>query len=156
MQFRKPEFDPRVGKIPWRRESLPTPVFWPGEFHGLYSPWGHEELEWLKDFHFTSLHQHISKNGFNSQHHESFYIISYFFISRLAISIAKPLKLKTNKHTHTTTRVYDFLPMSVLNVQPAQQFPGVACSLQGIRNISVNIIPWVTMSRILWLDVITE
>ena len=28
-----------VGKIPWRRERLPTPVFWPGEFHGLYSPW---------------------------------------------------------------------------------------------------------------------
>ena len=20
----------------WRREKLPTPVFWPGEFHGLY------------------------------------------------------------------------------------------------------------------------
>ena len=30
-----------VGKIPWRRERLPTPVFWPGEFHGLYSPLGH-------------------------------------------------------------------------------------------------------------------
>ena len=29
-----------VGKIPWRRERLPTPVFWTGEFHGLYSPWG--------------------------------------------------------------------------------------------------------------------
>ena len=27
-----------VGKIPWRRERLPTPVFWPREFHGLYSP----------------------------------------------------------------------------------------------------------------------
>ena len=39
-----------TGKIPWRRERLPTPVFWPGEFHGLYSPWGHKELdttEWL-------------------------------------------------------------------------------------------------------------
>ena len=23
-------------KIPWRRERLPTPVFWPGESHGLY------------------------------------------------------------------------------------------------------------------------
>ena len=23
-----------VRKIPWRRERLPTPVFWPGEFHG--------------------------------------------------------------------------------------------------------------------------
>ena len=34
-----------VGKIPWRRERLPTPVFWPGEFHGLYSPWGHEESD---------------------------------------------------------------------------------------------------------------
>ena len=39
---------PAFGKIPWRR--LPTPVFWPGEFHGLYSPWGCKELgmsEWL-------------------------------------------------------------------------------------------------------------
>ena len=27
----------RVGKIPWRREWLPTPVFWPREFHGLQS-----------------------------------------------------------------------------------------------------------------------
>ena len=30
--------DPWVGMIPWRRERLPTPVFWPGEFYGLYSP----------------------------------------------------------------------------------------------------------------------
>ena len=30
------------GKILWRRERLPTPVFWPGEFYGLYSPWGHK------------------------------------------------------------------------------------------------------------------
>ena len=31
---------PAWGKIPWGRERLPTPVFWPGEFHGLQSPWG--------------------------------------------------------------------------------------------------------------------
>ena len=24
---------------------LPTPVFWPGEFHGLYSPWGCKESD---------------------------------------------------------------------------------------------------------------
>ena len=30
---------------PWRRERLSTPVFWPGEFHGLYSPWGHKESD---------------------------------------------------------------------------------------------------------------
>ena len=34
-----------VGKILWKREWLPTPVFWPGEFHGLYSPWGHKESD---------------------------------------------------------------------------------------------------------------
>ena len=38
-------FDPWVGKITWRREWLPTPVFWPGEFPGLYSPWGRKELD---------------------------------------------------------------------------------------------------------------
>ena len=30
---------PGLGRFPWRRERLPTPVFWPGEFQGLYSPW---------------------------------------------------------------------------------------------------------------------
>ena len=33
------------GKIPWNWERLPTPVFWPGEFHGLYSPWGGKESD---------------------------------------------------------------------------------------------------------------
>ena len=28
----RPGFHPWVGKIPWRREWLPTPVFCPGEF----------------------------------------------------------------------------------------------------------------------------
>ena len=36
-----PGFNPWIGKIPWRRESLSTPLFWPG----LYSPWGHKELD---------------------------------------------------------------------------------------------------------------
>ena len=38
LQCRRPGLDPWVGKFPWRRERLPTPVFWPREFHGLYSP----------------------------------------------------------------------------------------------------------------------
>ena len=36
-------FNPWVGKIPWRRERPPTPVFWPGEFHGPYGPWLRKE-----------------------------------------------------------------------------------------------------------------
>ena len=41
--------EPRVWFLcwddPWRRERLPTPVFWPGEFHKLYSPCGHKESD---------------------------------------------------------------------------------------------------------------
>ena len=38
-------FNPWVGKIPWRREWLPTLVFWPGESHGLYSLRGCKEWD---------------------------------------------------------------------------------------------------------------
>ena len=42
---RRRAFDPWVGKIPWRREWQPTPVFLPEKAHGQrslagYSPWG--------------------------------------------------------------------------------------------------------------------
>ena len=30
---------------PLRSERLPTPVFWPGEFHGLSSPQDHKESD---------------------------------------------------------------------------------------------------------------
>ena len=43
-----------VGKIPWRREWLPTSIFWPGEFHGLYSPWGCKELDMTERLTFTT------------------------------------------------------------------------------------------------------
>ena len=53
-QCGRPGCDPWVGKIPWRRERLPTPVFWPGEFHGLYSPWGCKELDKTERLSFSS------------------------------------------------------------------------------------------------------
>ena len=51
----RPRFDPWVGMIPWRRERLPTPVFWPGELHGLYSSCSHKELDTNERL---SLHTH--------------------------------------------------------------------------------------------------
>ena len=55
LQCGRPGFDPWVGKIPWRRERLTTPVFWPREFHGLFSPWGHKESDMTEQLslHFT-------------------------------------------------------------------------------------------------------
>ena len=37
LQCRRPEFDPWIGKIPWRREWQSTPVFLLGEFLGQRS-----------------------------------------------------------------------------------------------------------------------
>ena len=52
LQRRRPRshrFDPWVGKMPWRRNWLSTPVSLPGKFQEQrslagYSPWGHKEL----------------------------------------------------------------------------------------------------------------
>ena len=46
-------FDLWVGKMPWRREWQPTPVFLPGESHGQrslagYTPWGRKESDTTK------------------------------------------------------------------------------------------------------------
>ena len=50
LQYRRPEFNSWVGKIPWRREWQPTPVFLPGESQGRGSLVGcrlryHTELD---------------------------------------------------------------------------------------------------------------
>ena len=44
-----------VGKIPWRRERLPTPVFWPRELRGLEKSVGLQSQTRLSDFHFHIL-----------------------------------------------------------------------------------------------------
>ena len=33
---------------PLGREKLSTPVFWPGEFHGLYGPWRRKESDMIE------------------------------------------------------------------------------------------------------------
>ena len=51
--------------MPWRRERLPTPVFWPGEFHGLCSPRGHKEDTTAQlSLHFTTYVEKLSQRGF--------------------------------------------------------------------------------------------
>ena len=64
LQFRRPGFSPGVGKIPCRKEWLPTIVLMPGEFHGQstlggYSLWGlrvrHDSVTNKFHFHFEVL-----------------------------------------------------------------------------------------------------
>ena len=38
-QCRRHRFDPWVGKIPWKKNWQPTPVFLPGKSHGQRGAW---------------------------------------------------------------------------------------------------------------------
>ena len=64
---RRPGFVPQVVNIPWKRERLPTRVFWPGEFHGLYSPSVTKSRTRLSNFHFHFTFQaiHFRSNSQN-------------------------------------------------------------------------------------------
>ena len=49
LQCRRPEFDPCIGKIPWRRKWQLTPIFLPGKSHGQgnlpdYNPCDYKQL----------------------------------------------------------------------------------------------------------------
>ena len=70
-------YEPWVGKISWRREWQPTPVFLPGESHGQrslvdYSPWGHKESDTTERLTFshslsglaTAIINELAKIGF--------------------------------------------------------------------------------------------
>ena len=56
LQCGRPEFDPWVGKIPWRRERLHTLVFLPGELQGQYSPRGRKEPDTTERLSLSSDH----------------------------------------------------------------------------------------------------
>ena len=49
---------PGLGRSPGEGKRLSTPVFWPGELHGLQSPWDRKELDMTETF--TSLQLHVA------------------------------------------------------------------------------------------------
>ena len=89
---------------PWRRKWLPTPVFFPGEFHGQrslagYSLWSYKEsdvTEWLTLSLFMLIYWPIDLVGryfwlFNFLE-EFVYNWYYFFLKCLVIFTVKPFK----------------------------------------------------------------
>ena len=59
LQCRRPEFDPWVRKIPWRRKWKPTPVLLLQKSQGWrnpvgYTQWGHKESDTTESIHYTT------------------------------------------------------------------------------------------------------
>ena len=83
--------DPGVGKIPWRRERLPTPVFFPRGFHGQrslagYIPFDCKELDTILWVIFTS---HSSQPSLWSNSH-----IRTWLLKKLLLWLYGPLITK--------------------------------------------------------------
>ena len=73
-QCRTSQFNPWVGKIPWKRKRQPTPVFLPGKSHGQksltgYSPWGCKKLDMTEQLACTHAPIH-SKHPVNANYYK--------------------------------------------------------------------------------------
>ena len=78
LQRWRPTFNPWVGKIPWRRKWLPTPVYLPGEFHGQrslvdYHRWGHKRVrhDWATNT-LSGLGSHLKDLADGDESHEKY------------------------------------------------------------------------------------
>ena len=122
----KPEFNPWVGKISWRRKWLPIPVFLPGKCHGqrslvVCSPWGRKEsgtTEWIT-LHFTSLHICHEVMGLDAMifvfwmlsFMPVFWLSSFTFIKRLfSSSLLSAIRMVSSAYL----RLLIFLPASLI------------------------------------------
>ena len=100
-------FDPWVGKIPWRREWLYTPVFLPGESQGRrslagYSSWRHKELDMTDQLTHSLFHfQFIPKLRSSPQRGSLF--SSFLF---LTLQPHSAINTKYKHFHHKTPRYY--------------------------------------------------
>ena len=89
-------FEAWVGKIPWRRERQPTPLFLPREFPGQrslvgYSPWGCKELDATE-----RTHQFLAKHIF-------LYIFACIFSS---VQLCYMHRLMRSPHSQNLKQIY--------------------------------------------------
>ena len=87
-----PGFNPWVGKVPWRREWQPTPVFLPGEFPGLRrlagdSPWGCKLSDRIEQL--TSFHYWVNIGSPFSNYHSWIWCVKCIFVSWIIIQYCK-------------------------------------------------------------------
>ena len=86
-RYKRPGFDPWVGKIPWRRAWQPTPVFLPGESH---------RQRYLVGLHgVTKTWTGLKQLGMHTHSHDIYKMVRTIIVSRV-ISIGYFKSRSTN------------------------------------------------------------
>ena len=113
----RPRFNPWVGKIPWRREWLPTLVFWPGEFHRLYIyiySWKESDRTEQLSLSFL-LQKKLLSDGKHT--HQQFFgssvLVEYFY--DLAVQLSSLERLSLNNVWHGATYQKQIIYFIILN-----------------------------------------
>ena len=121
----RPEFDPWIGKIPWRRKWQPSPVLLPGKSHGQrslvgYSPWGHKESDTTEQLHLPEhpLHPQL-------HHRSSLEPRPWYPAACQRVPLVAPKSI--HSHMFHLFRLF-FLSQGQLNTCPRAGF----CSLLGV------------------------
>ena len=110
LQWGRPGFNPRVGKILWRREWQPTSVFLPGESHGQrslagYSPQGHKESDMTEQLSTAQENMQLVERGKCIWEHPS-YLQQWLVVSKEKES---PLSTFHSQVTASKVRLMDAL-----------------------------------------------
>ena len=113
----RPRFNPWVGKIPWRREWPPTPVFWPGEFHGLYI-YSWKESDTTEQLSLSLLLQKKLLSDRKHTHKQFFgrcVLVEYFYDLSVQLSSLEILSL--NNVWHGATYQKQIIYFIILNLK---------------------------------------
>ena len=97
---RRYKFDPWLGKIPWRKEWQPTPVFLLGKSHGQRSLGGYSPWLYTRVGHDSGTKQQFSSVQFSSVTHLCLTLCDPMNQSMLGLPVYHQLPESTQTHVH--------------------------------------------------------
>ena len=137
LQWRRSQFDPGVGKVPWRRGWQPTPIFLAEEFQGQRSlvgcsPQGRKGLD-MTEQHSLSYIKYITNKDLlystrnytqylvmahKGKEYENIYTYTYIYV---CVCITESLYVHQKAAQHCKSTILQFLKLKLREVKRSGQ-----------------------------------
>ena len=116
-----------------------APAFWPGEFHGLYSPWGHKEL---------NMTEQLSLSLFTSHY--------YLLAITEAVKIANWFNLACHLHPTRCVFLGHFFEMMTQVLEASQYIPQLVQSPREKKKQTNQLSSQCSFHTLIWQSMISE